>query len=75
MGTISPKELLKLWHLEKLTVEMAIGHIVQNLVNIQKSVDSTNTENFTLRADVNDLAKHANVKLVSSGKKKSFKAN
>lgn len=75
MGTISSKELLKLWKLEKLTVEMAIGHIIQNLVNIQKTVDLTNTEIFTLWADMNDLAKHVDVKLASKDRKKSHKTD
>lgn len=75
MSTISPKELLKLWRLEKLTSEMAIGHIIQNLVNIQKAIDLTNTDIFTLRADVDDLAKHARINLASKDKKQHRKAN
>lgn len=30
METMSPNELLKLWKLEEITVEMSIGHILQN---------------------------------------------
>lgn len=75
MGTISSKELLKLWRLEKLTVEMAIGHIIQNLINIQKTVDVTNTDIFTLRADIDELAQHADIKLGSNDKKKSRRVN
>ena len=39
MGTITPSELLKLWKLEKLSVEMAVGHILQNLVNMHTTIE------------------------------------
>ncbi|MFQ5434860.1 MAG: hypothetical protein ACE5FD_08285 [Anaerolineae bacterium] len=71
MGTVSPKELLKLWQLEKLTPEMAVGHIIQNLVHIQKAVDATNTAFFTLRADVDELVQHVGVNLSSTDQKKT----
>ena len=61
MSTIPPRELLHRWQLEKISVEMAIGHILQNLVNTQKSLDVINTEYFTLRADVDALARHSNL--------------
>jgi hypothetical protein len=75
MGTISSKELLKLWRLEKLTIEIAIDHIIQNLINIQKTVDVTNTDIFTLRADLDELAQHADIKLGSKDNEKSQRAN
>jgi hypothetical protein len=31
MGTLHPKELLKEWTLEKLTVEMATGHSIWSI--------------------------------------------
>lgn len=34
MGTLPPSELLRLWKLEKLTVEMAIGQILQHMDEI-----------------------------------------
>ncbi len=35
MGTMTPEKLLQLWKLEKISVEMAIGHVLQNLVKLQ----------------------------------------
>jgi len=32
MATVDPEELLRLWTRERVTAEMAIGHILQNLV-------------------------------------------
>ncbi|MBX0329023.1 hypothetical protein K2Z83_15195 [Oscillochloris sp. ZM17-4] len=40
MGTMAPDELARLWRQEKMSVEMAIGHITQNLVQIQSMIDS-----------------------------------
>jgi hypothetical protein len=48
-----------LWEFEKITSEMAIGHIIQNLVNLQKSIDAANTSYFRLSADVDELKKPA----------------
>ena len=48
MGTVTPDELLRLYTLELITVEQAVGHIVQNLAQIKKSLE-------TLRGDVNRL--------------------
>ncbi|MBV7332455.1 hypothetical protein KFU94_30350 [Chloroflexi bacterium TSY] len=36
MSTYSPDELLSLWTRKKISVEMAIGHILQNLVKLHK---------------------------------------
>ena len=38
MGTITPEELANLWRQEKLTADMAIGHITQNLVALQSGL-------------------------------------
>ena len=40
MGTVSPEELARLWRQEQLSVEMAIGHITQNLVHLQGVLDA-----------------------------------
>ncbi len=58
MSTMPPSELLKLWTLEKVTVEMAIGHILQNLVKTQTSAKSRDTSLYKLRGDVDDLLAH-----------------
>ena len=40
MGTMSPEELARLWRQEQLSVEMAIGHITQNLAQLQRALDT-----------------------------------
>ncbi len=42
MSTHDPKKLLSLWRKEKIDVDMAIGHLLQNLINQQKSLATTN---------------------------------
>ncbi len=48
MSTVTPTELLKLWTLENMQPEMAVGHILQNLVKLQTMV-------IDLRIDVDRL--------------------
>jgi hypothetical protein len=69
MGTMPPAELLRLWQQEKLTAEMAVGYIIQNLVNLQRSIDASNTGYFTLRADVDALAKQEHIRYSPRQKK------
>ena len=38
MDTEKPNKLLKLWALEKMSIEMAIGHILQNLAQQQSTI-------------------------------------
>ena len=52
MGTITPIELLKLWELEKVPVEMTTGHTLQNLIKIQATIDTITSALSTLRADI-----------------------
>jgi ABC-type transporter Mla subunit MlaD len=40
MGTMSPEEPARLWRQEQLSVEMAIGHITQNLAQLQRALDT-----------------------------------
>ena len=70
MGTLSPQDLLKEWTLEKLTVEMATGHTVQNLVKIQQVIDAIQITLRNLRADVDSLIAHTGMKPNTKGKKK-----
>jgi ABC-type transporter Mla subunit MlaD len=37
---MSPDELARLWRHEHLSVEQAIGHITQNLVQLQEALDA-----------------------------------
>ncbi len=61
MSTMTPDELLKLWTLEKVTIEMAIGHILQNLVKAQTNAQSRDTSLYKLRSDVDDLLAHTGI--------------
>jgi len=70
MGTITPEELLKLWKLEKMPVEMAIGHILQNLVNMRTTIESTDTTLYKLRADVDGLIAHTGTRPRSTSRQK-----
>ena len=42
MGTKTPNELLADWKLEKITTEQAIGHILQNIVRLEKEYHDLN---------------------------------
>ncbi len=69
MGTMTPSELLKLWKLEKLSVEMAVGHILQNLVNIHTANETADASLYKLRADVDGLMAHTGMPRSKDGKK------
>jgi hypothetical protein len=72
MGTIEAQKLLNKWKIEELTVEMAIGHIVQHLVilhdinqqagqsrtQIKDAIAAINITLANLRADVDALIAH-----------------
>jgi hypothetical protein len=73
MGTLSPQELLKKWEHEEITVEMAIGHILQHLVKMLAALETIKTTLRKLRADVDSLMAHIGMKPnVKSKKKKSL---
>ena len=52
MATIPPDELLRLWSRETVTSEMAIGHLIQNLVQQQATIAGIQNTLSTLRSDV-----------------------
>lgn len=70
MSTLTPQKLLKQWQLEKITVEMAISHILQNLVKMQTAIAATNTTLYNLRADVDSLIAHTGMKPDSKDRKR-----
>ncbi|MDM8529548.1 hypothetical protein QUF63_00155 [Anaerolineales bacterium HSG25] len=75
MGTIDPKDLLKKWIQHDLTIEMAIGHILQHLVLLydtdkqaaitrskyKTAVEAVNISQATLRDDVDRLLTKADM--------------
>lgn len=62
MGTLKPEELLKTWSIGTITVEMAIGHLIQNLVKLFKTIEKLTTSIYNLRADVDSLIAHTGMK-------------
>ncbi|MFN8488377.1 MAG: hypothetical protein U0350_12335 [Caldilineaceae bacterium] len=58
MSTVTPEELLKLWKLDNIPMEMAMGHVLQNLGKQQKAQDALNQTLVNLRADVERLIAH-----------------
>jgi hypothetical protein len=70
MGTMQPQELLKQWELETLSVPMATGHSLQNLVKMQQAIDAINITLYNLRADVDSLIAHTGLKPDPKGQKK-----
>ena len=73
MSTVTPQELLKLWKLEQVSVEMALGHILQNLVKAQASAENRATSLYKLRSDVDDLLAHTGITPRSKNKSKPRK--
>ncbi len=70
MGTMPPQELIKKWEREEITVEMAIGHILQYIAKIQTAIDAVNLTLYNLRATVDSLIAHTGMMPNPKGKKK-----
>jgi hypothetical protein len=62
VDTHTPEKLLSLWAREKITAEMAIGHILQNLVQIQAMTASNSRALHQLRREVDGLLVHSGIK-------------
>lgn len=56
MATMPPDELLRLWSRESLTSEMAIGHLIQNLVQQQAALTAMQSSLAGLRKEVERTA-------------------
>ncbi|MCP4372608.1 MAG: hypothetical protein GY797_31545 [Deltaproteobacteria bacterium] len=70
MSTVTPDKLLSMWAKEQLTLEMATGHILQNLAKMQTAIDALNITLYNLRADVDSLIAHTGMTPNLKGKKK-----
>lgn len=68
MATVPPNELLKLWTLEKITIDMAIGYLIQNQVNQQTALESHGGSLVKLRADVDNLIAHTDMSSKAKGR-------
>lgn len=65
MTTIHPEELLALWQNQRLTVEAAVGQLLENVVRLQTAVEAANFSRAHLRSDVDGLL--ARTGLASAG--------
>ncbi len=70
MGTMPPEELLRQWEREGITADMAIGHLIQNMVKQQTAIGAINLTLYNLRDMVGRLVAHTGMKLNSKSKKK-----
>jgi len=50
MGTSSPDELLKKWKVEDLTIQQAIGQLLQHLVMVRNELNDDQLERGKLKA-------------------------
>ncbi len=48
MGTKTPVQLLADWKLEKITAEQAIGHILQNMIRLEREIHELNQKLYEL---------------------------
>ena len=71
MATLPPKELLALWKREQLSVEMATGHMLQQLVAQQSTNEALKQAVGLLQAQINNLTISPQSAPASAPKKKS----
>lgn len=55
MGALTPTELFTLWKQEQVTVEMSIGHMLQNLVKQQTTIEALVSALGKMRTDLDRL--------------------
>jgi hypothetical protein len=60
MGTMTPQELLRLWTLDKITLETAMGHVLQNLVQLQATSETRGRSLVKLQARLDKLINQTN---------------
>ena len=70
MGAVTPEALLTAWKLEQTTLDMAMGQVLQNLVQQQTALDTLNRALLNLRADIDRLLAHTSLPQPSKGKAK-----
>jgi len=75
MATYAPAELLQLWKTEQITVEMATGHLLQQLVKLYSELETQRAAVINLRADIDRLLVHAQLPPPVKGKLKLPKSD
>lgn len=70
MGAVTPDELLQQWKQATITLEMAIGQLIQNQVKQQEQINAQRRTLATVRADIERLLTQGNIPANSTGKPK-----
>lgn len=55
MSTYPPDQLLQLWKTEQIDSQMALGHLLQNLVILAELVNKLNAAQVRVKLDVDNL--------------------
>jgi hypothetical protein len=55
MGRLSTDDLWRGWQQEQIAVELAMGHVLQHLVAMQRTLDATDRMLTNLRAEIASL--------------------
>lgn len=58
MASVASNELWRLWKMEQITPEMAIGQLIQNQVNQEQTMQSADLTRTILRHELDDYAAH-----------------
>jgi len=61
MSTYPPDQLLQLWKSEQIDSQMAIGHVLQNLVILTELVNKLNAAQARVKLDVDNLTQQFKV--------------
>jgi hypothetical protein len=71
MSTVTPEELLKQWKLEQMPLEMAMGHVLQNLVKQQTMLNTLELALAQFRAQFGSERTLTNISPTTKTKKRS----
>ncbi len=61
MSTYPPDQLLQLWKSEQIDSQMAIGHVLQNLVILTELINKLNAAQARVKLDVDNLTQQFKV--------------
>lgn len=75
MGAIAPNELWQQWKQATITLEMAIGQLIQNQVKQQEQIDANNRVLASVRTDIDRLLGQATMPSGNKSKPKPSRLN
>ena len=70
MVAVAPSELLRQWEREQITLEMAIGQLIQNQVKQQALLEHNSRTITIICTDVDNLITHTGLPPRDKGKRK-----